>query len=136
MKKVNLLIIVILGMIISSCGNSKDNSTNKTKITKQTITTENIIGEWQCVDITNGVTHMESIAKMQPHILFNEKNEIFSKMKLPDGSFANQKIGSYKIENGTIKSELYEINPYMENDKLIIDDPSADNKQIYSKINK
>lgn len=136
MKKVNLLIVVILGLVFWSCGNSKDNSSNKTETTKQTITKENIIGEWQCVDITNGVTHMESIAKMQPHFLFTEKNEIFSIMKLSDGSFTNQKIGSYKIENGTIKSELYEINPYMENDKLIIDDRSADNKQIYSKINK
>lgn len=136
MKKTNLLIIAILGLMIWSCGNSKDNSSTKTEITKQTITTENIIGEWQCVDITNGVIHMESIAKMQAHMVFTKDGKILSKMKLPDGTVLDQKIGSYKIENGTIKSELYEINPYMEKDKLIINDLSADNKQIYSKINK
>jgi len=135
MKKI-ILFTLVSSLMFWSCGNSNSKTSENTETAKQTITKENIIGEWQCIDITNGVTHMESIAKMQPHIIFNEQNEIFSKMKLPDGSFAEQKIGSFKIADGTIQSELYEVNLYIENDKLVIEDPSADNKQLYIKSKK
>ncbi len=137
MKKVSLLIAVIaLSITMFACNGADSGSKSSTdkKVTIQPITSSSLIGEWECVDITNGVTHMESIAKMQPHIVFNDKNEILSKVKLPDGSFVSQKAGSFQIENGSIVSKLYEKNPYMENGKLIIEDPSADNKQIYKKI--
>jgi len=134
MKKVTLILSVVLTMLLVSCGNSNSKNEQKKEKTTQAITQSNIIGEWKCVDISNGVTHMKSIAKMQAHIVFDGKNKISSKMKLPDGSFAEQKIGTYKIENGKIVSSIYEVNPYMENNQLIIEDPSADNKQIYEKI--
>lgn len=138
MKKVTLILAIItLGIAMFSCGNntnSKSSTEKKTNI--KLITMDNLIGEWECKDITNGVIHMENIAKMQPHIIFNNKNEILSKMKLPDGSFVSQKVGSFSIEEGKVVSKLYEKNPYMENDKLIIENPSEDNKQIYQKIDK
>jgi hypothetical protein len=136
MKKVTLVLAVIaLGIAMFSCGNSTDQKSSAAKeISTQSITMENLVGEWECVDITNGVSHMESIAKMQPHLIFNDKNEILSAMKLPDGNLKTQKIGSFSIENGKVVSKLYEKNLYMENDKLIIDKPSEDNKQIYQKV--
>ena len=139
MKKVTLIFAVIaLSITMFSCngGDSNKKSSTDKKITIQPITLENLLGEWECVDITNGVNHMENIARMQPHIVFNDKYEIHSKMKLPDGSFVSQKIGSYSIDEGKVVSELYEENPYIENNKLIIGNPSEDNKQIYEKINK
>ncbi len=135
MKKVTAAFVVILTLALVSCGGNSDSKpVAKEKSTRQAVTMENLMGEWECVDITNGVTHMKSIAKMQPHIVFNDKNEILSKAKLPDGSFVSQKTGSFKIENGSVVSKLYEKNPYLENGKLIIEDPSADNKQIYQKV--
>ena len=135
MKKITLSLFAALSLILFSCGGNSDNqSSAKKSAGTQAVTSANIIGEWQCIDITNGVNHMKSIAKMQPHIIFNDKNEILAKMKLADGSFTSQKIGSYKIENGQVVSKLYEKNPYMENNQLIIEDTSADTKQIYTKL--
>ena len=135
MKKATLLLIAVSTLVLISCGGNTDSkSSTQEQITRQAITSENLTGEWECIDITNGVSHMESIAKMQPHIIFNNKNEILSKAKLSGGRFVSQKTGSYKIENGNVVSKLYENNLYMENDKLIIEDPSADNKQIYKKV--
>jgi len=139
MKKVTLVLAVIaLSITMFSCsgGDSSNKSSTVKEVAIQAITMDNLVGEWECVDITNGVTHMENIAKMQAHIVFNDENEIYSKMKLPDGSFASQKIGSFSIEEGKVVSKLYEKNPYIENDKLIIENPSEDNKQIFEKINK
>ena len=135
MKKLTLSLFVALSLILFSCGgNSESQSSEKMTGVTEAVTPANLIGEWECVDITNGVNHMKSIAKMQPHIIFNDKNEVLAKMKLADGSFAAQKIGSYKIENGKVVSKLYEKNPYMEDNQLIIEDTSADNKQIYKKL--
>ncbi len=136
MKKVTLILAVIaLSITIFSCGNNTDKkSSAENKTGTQTITMENLVGEWECVDITNGETHMESIAKMQPHIVFNDKNEMFSKMKLPDGSSTSQKIGSFSIEKGKVVSKSFDKSLYMENNKLIKENPSEDNKQIYKKI--
>jgi len=92
-----------------------------------------IIGEWECVDIFNGVTHMKNIAKMQPHIVFTADGKILSKMVLPDGSSTEQKLDVYKIVNGKISSKAFDADVYIENDKLIVEDPSADNKRIYIK---
>ncbi len=137
MKKVtNILAVIALSISLFSCsgGDPSTKSSTVKEVAIQPITKDNLVGEWECVDITNGVTHMENIAKMQAHIVFNEKNEIYSKMKLPDGSFASQKVGSYSIDEGKVVSKLYEKNPYIENDKLIIENPSEDNKQIFEKI--
>ncbi len=138
MKKVTLILgVIALSITMFSCGNNIDKkSSNENKISTQLITMENLVGEWECVDITNGATHMESIAKMQPHIVFNAKNEIFSKMKLPDGSFISQKTGSFSIEKGKVVSKSFDENLYMENNKLIKENPSEDNKQIYKKLTK
>ncbi len=138
MKKTTLILAVItLSIAMFSCGNNTNNkSTTEKKSDTKEITMDDLAGEWECTDITNGLSHMENIAKMQPHIIFNNENEILSKMKLPDGSFVSQKVGSFSIEGGKIVSKLYEKSPYMENDKLIIDNPSEDNKLIYDKIKK
>jgi hypothetical protein len=136
MKKVTLILAVIaLSITMFSCGNNADKkSSTENKTISQSITMENLTGEWECVDITNGVTHMKSIAKMQPHLVFNDKNKIFSKMKLSDGSFTTQEIGSFSIEKGKVVSESFDENLYMENNQLIKENPSEDNKQIYKKI--
>ncbi len=136
MKKVTLiLVMIVLSITMFSCGSNADKKlSTENKTSTQSINMENLVGEWKCVDITNGVTHMESIAKMQPHIVFNDKNEIFSKMKLPDGSFTSQKIGSFSIEKGKVISKSFDKNLYMENNNLIKENPSEDNKQIYKKI--
>ncbi len=136
MKKVTLILaMIVLSITMFSCGSNTDKkSSTENKTSTQSINMENLVGEWECVDITNGVTHMESIAKMQPHIVFNDKNEIFSKMKLPDGSFTSQKIGSFSIEKGKVISKSFDQNLYMENNNLIKENPSEDNKQIYKKI--
>ena len=138
MKKVTLILAVItLSITMFSCnGGSSDSksTTKKEAAVQQSITMNNLIGEWECVDITNGVTHMKSIAKMQPHIVFNEKNEIFFKTKLPDGSFVSQKAGSFDIEKGKVVSALFEENLFLENNNLIMDQPSSDDKRIYQKI--
>jgi len=138
MKKITLILAVIaLSIITFACsgGNSNNKSSAEKKVATQPITMENLVSEWECVDITDGVTHTKSIAKMQPHFLFNKKNEIFSKMKLPDGSFSSQKVGVYKIEKGKIVSTFFEDKPYLENNKLIIENTSEGNKHIYKKIN-
>jgi hypothetical protein len=136
MKKVTLVLAVAaLSITIFSCANNTDKkSSTKNKTSSQPITMENLVGEWECVDITNGETHMESIAKMQPHIVFNDKNEIFSKMKLPDGSFTSKKNGSFSIEKGKVVSKSFDKCLYMVNNKLMKENPSEDNKQIYKKI--
>ncbi len=77
---------------------------------------------------------MESIAKMQPHLVFEKDYSLSAKMKLPDGTVTQQKIGTYTIENGNIVSNYFETNTYLQNNQLIIEKPSQDNKQIYEKI--
>jgi len=138
MKKLTLILAVIaLSITMFSCsGGSSDSkpTTKKEAAVQQPITMDNLIGEWECVDITNGVTHMESIAKMQPHIVFNKKNEVFFKTKLPDSSFVSQKAGSFSIEKGKLVSDLFEENLYLGNDNLIMEQPSTDDKRIYKKI--
>ncbi len=134
MKKVIVLFTVFASLLMWSCGNSGSKTTEAEKPEKQNITQDMILGEWECVDITNGVSHMESIAKMQPHMVFKEDGKIISKQKLPDGSFVEQKIADYKLENGVLSSKIFETKPYFEGEKLIVENPSEDNKRIYEKV--
>ena len=134
MKKLIVLFTVFVSLFIWSCGNSDNISKEDKKAEKQNITQDMILGEWECVDITNGVTHMENIAKMQPHMVFHVDGKIFAKQKLPDGSFTEQKLADYKIANGVLSSEIFEVNPYIEGGKLIVEVPSEDNKKVYKKI--
>ncbi len=134
MKTVMMFLAFVSVFSLYACGNSKEKPAVEAKVEKQAISEQGIIGEWQCVDITNGVTHMESIARMQPHLVFNAKHEIRARMKLPDGTFVDQKISSYSIKNGTISSKNYEVSPYMEGGKLVIEDPSTDSRRIYRKV--
>ncbi|MEA3496594.1 MAG: hypothetical protein U9R42_11210 [Bacteroidota bacterium] len=134
MKKVIAIFTVFVSLFMWSCGNSNSNPKEGQKTEKQTITQDIIIGEWECVDITNGVIHMKDIAQMQPHMVFTNDGKIINKMVLSDGSIIKQKLANYKIENGQINSKVFEGNAYMESGKLIFEDPSADNKSIYKKI--
>lgn len=133
MKKLTFISLV-LTIMFWSCGGSKEKSNDQEKASKQNMTKESIIGEWQCIDITDGVTHMESIAKMQPHLVFNEDNTISSKMKLPDGREVSQKAGKFEIRDNTIASDFFDDNPYLQDNKLIIENSSEDNKRIYKKL--
>ena len=133
MKKLSIFIVLVASLLIWSCSNSSKDSNKNLKSTHQSITSQMIIGEWECVDIFNGVTHMKNIAKMQPHMVFTADGKILSKMVLPDGSSTEQKLDVYKIVNGKISSKAFDADVYIENDKLIVEDPSADNKRIYIK---
>jgi hypothetical protein len=134
MKKVTTIILVVSTILFWSCNNSKQKNDKKETKTVQTITKSNIIGEWQCIDVTNGVTHMESIAKMQPHLVFKEDNTIFSKMTLPDGTNMSQKTGNYEIKDGKLVSKFLNNDAFLQNDKLIVNHKDEDNKWIYKKV--
>ncbi len=133
-KSIHFVLLLAISAVIWSCGSSKKGSEETGSKPSQDITQSNITGEWQCVDVTNGVAHMESVAKMQPHLVFKENNELFSKMKLPDGSELNQKVGTYKIQGGKVVSDFFEDQPHMQDGKLIIDDKSADMQRIYERV--
>mgnify|MGYP001118585738 CR=1 FL=1 len=134
MKKVITIILVVFTILFCSCNNSKQKNDKKEVKTIQTIIKPNIIGEWQCIDIANGETHMESIAKMQPHLVFKEDNTVFSKITLPDGTNMSQKAGDYKSRDGKVVSEFLNNDAVLQNDRLIVNHKEEDNKWIYKKV--
>jgi len=133
MKKFSIFIVLVASLLIWSCSSSSKDSNKNVKSTHQSITSQMITGEWECVDISNGVSHMKNIAKMQPHMVFTADGKILSKMVLPDGSSTEQKLDVYTIVNGKISSKAFEGDAYIENGKLIIEEPSTDLKRIYIK---
>ncbi len=140
MKKVILILSMVLALSFIACSDANDRGTQTHESNKkvfpstQLITEQNIVGEWKCVDITNETTHMRNIAQMQAHIIFDTDKNVLNKMKLPDGSFVKQKVGTYGIKNGKVVSTLYDANPYMQNNQLIFEDSSSDDKRIYEKV--
>jgi len=132
MKKLSfLLTLMFMNLFLYSQLSSNELATHK-----QTMTQSVIVGEWKCVDIVAGTMHMKSIAKMQPHMVFSNTSKIYIKQKLSNGHFMKQKYANYKIENGVLSSKVFDVNPYIENKQLIIENPSEDNKRIYTKIGK
>ncbi|MCF6182302.1 hypothetical protein [Lutibacter sp.] len=136
MKKATTIILIISTVLSWSCNNSKQKKDKKEISTHQTIAKSDIIGEWKCIDITDGDTHMDNIAKMQARLVFKDDNSIFSKMPLPDGSEVAQKVGSYQIKDKKIVSKFFENSPFLQNGKLIIVYPDQDSKWVYEKVKK